>query len=276
MPYKHAHYFVGFVLLVILSGFWASYFAPIGSVPLAFHVHAITATTWLLLLIVQHVSIHRRANAFHKQMGKASFVLFPLLMLGFAMIVNVSAQRFAAATQGADILHNGPAFGIGMVIAIAAYVTLYYQALRNRRNVRLHASYMLATPLILFESPFSRVIGIYLPWLNVIGSDGPHAVQDTIVIGNAFAAVFALALYLMDRKHGAPWLVEIFFLVLQSLAMWFSPAIPGLKAIFAAYATLPQALTLIVGLAVGAAAAWLGWRAGSPMARPPAPAARPA
>lgn len=275
MPYRRAHYFVGFVLLVILSGFWASYFAPIGSVPLAFHVHAFTATTWLLLLIVQHMSIHRRANAFHKQMGKASFVLFPLLMLGFAMIVNVSAQRFAAA-ESADILHNGPAFGIGMVIAMAAYVTLYYQALRNRRNVKLHAGYMLATPLILFESPFSRVVGQYLPWLNVIGSDGPHAVQDTIVIGDAIAAAFALALYLMDRKHGAPWLVAIFFLVLQSLAMWFSPAIPGLKAVFGAYATLPQAPTLIASVAVGAAAAWLGWRAGSPEVRPPGPAARPA
>ena len=69
MPYKHGHYFVGAVLIVILGGFWASYFAPIGAVPLAFHVHAFTAMSWLLLLIVQHVSIHRRSNAFHKQMG---------------------------------------------------------------------------------------------------------------------------------------------------------------------------------------------------------------
>jgi len=276
MPYKHAHYYLGFVLLVIMIGFWASYFSPFASVPLAFHVHAVTASSWLLLLIVQHLSIHRRANAFHRQMGRASFVLFPLLMLGFAMIVSVSAQRFTAA-ENASILHNGPAFGIGMVIAMAGYCTLYYLALKNRRSVKLHAGYMLATPIILFESPFSRVIGMYVPWMNVIGSDGPHAVLDTIVAGNALAAALALALYLMDRKNGAPWLVALFFLVLQSLAMWFSPVTPGLRATFAAYATLPEALTLGAGLAMGAAAAWLGWRAGGRGMRPRGPAtARPA
>lgn len=41
MPYRHAHYFVGFVLLVIMVGFWASYFSVVKAVPLAFHVHAV-------------------------------------------------------------------------------------------------------------------------------------------------------------------------------------------------------------------------------------------
>ena len=82
MPYRYAHYFVGFVLLVILSGFWASYWSAISNVPVAFHFHAISSSTWLLLLIVQSIAIYRRSNAFHKQMGQASCVLFPLLILG--------------------------------------------------------------------------------------------------------------------------------------------------------------------------------------------------
>ena len=59
----------------------------------------------------------------------------------------------------------------------------FYLALKHRRNVKLHAGYMLATPLILFESPFSRVIDAHLPWLNVIGSEGPQALLDTILEG---------------------------------------------------------------------------------------------
>lgn len=139
MPYRHSHCFVGVVLLIIMGGFWASYFSRAGGpTPVAFHVHAVTSISWLLLLIAQHVAINRRANALHKQMGHASFVLFPLLILGFTMIINVSAQRYTAA-ESPFIVHNGPAFGIGMVVAIAAYLTLVYQALRTRRNVRLHA-----------------------------------------------------------------------------------------------------------------------------------------
>lgn len=272
MPYRHAHFFVGAVLAVILAGFWASYFAPRDAIPLAFHVHAISAIAWLALLIVQHVAIHRRANAFHKQMGKASFALFPFLILGFMLIIDVSANRYAAQ-EGPFIMHNGPSFGIGMVIAIAAYLTLFYQALQHRRNVRLHAGYMLATPLILFESPFSRLMGEYLPWMNVIGSEGVHAVQDTIAISDGIAILFAMSLYAMDRKHGAPWLVASAFMGLQAFAMWFAPDVPLLGTVFGAYAAIPVGVTMTIGLAAGVLTAWAGWRAGRRPAAPERPAA---
>jgi hypothetical protein len=84
--------------------------------------------------------------------------LFPLLMLGLAMIINLSADRYASR-EGPFIAQFGPAAGIGMLVAIAAYLTLFYRALKHRRQVKLHAGYMLATPMILFESPMSRVIG---------------------------------------------------------------------------------------------------------------------
>ncbi|MBU2588539.1 MAG: hypothetical protein KJ872_10535 [Alphaproteobacteria bacterium] len=261
MPYRNAHYFVGFVLLVIVVGFWASYFSVAGGVPTAFHVHAISSMAWLLLLIAQHVTIHRRQNGLHKQMGLASFALFPFLILGFVMIINVSARAYSA---GSSPFHDyiAPAFGTAMVVAIAAYVTLFYLALKHRRNVRLHAGYMLATPLILFESPFSRFMDLLFPAWNFIGSEGPHAVLDVIAISDGLAILFALALYRMDRKHGAPWLVASFFMALQAVLTWFAPSIPILEDIFAAYTTIPEPLTMATGVALGAAAAWFGWEAG--------------
>ena len=261
MPYRQAHWYVGFVLLVILAGFWASYWSTVRSVPLAFHVHALSSAAWLLLLMVQSIIIHRRGNALHKQLGWASFLLFPALILGFVMIVDVSAQAYAAARNPFSV-HLGPSFGIGMVIAIAAYLTLFYLALKHRRNVKLHAGYMLATPLILFESPFSRVIGAFMPWLNIIGSEGPQAVLDSIVIGDGLGIIFAVALYAQNRRHGAPWLVAAFFMALQAVVMWFAPFMPTLGPAMAAYATIPLGLTASAGIMAGALAGWLGWRAG--------------
>jgi len=272
MPYRYGHYFVGFVLLVILGGFWASYWSTIGNVPSAFHFHAISSSSWLLLLIVQSVAIHRRWNAFHKQMGLASFALFPFLILGFMMIIDVSAQRFAGA-ENPFIMHNGPSFGIGMAIAIAAYLTLYYQALKHRHNVKLHAGYMLATPLILFESPFSRVIDQFMPWMNFIGSEGPQGVQDTIVISDSLGIIFALTLYFKDRKQGTPWLVAAFFMGLQAVVMWFAPFVPELGGLFRVYAQIPLVVTASAGIAAGVLAGWLGWRAGAGSRRASAVAA---
>lgn len=261
MPYRYAPYFVGFVLLVIMTGFWASYFSVAGPIPLAFHVHAISSMTWLALLIVQQVAIQRRATALHRQMGRASFVLFPFLILGFMMIVNVTATKYAAGDNPVTGA-LGPAFGIGMGIAIIGYLTLFYLALKHRRNVKLHAGYMLATPLILFESPFSRVMGDYLPWMNVIGSDFPQTILDTIALSDAMVSAFALVLWAMNRKHGAPWLVAAGFTAFQGVVMWFAPFVPAITAGFAAYAALPPAVTLALGIAAGGAAAWLGWEAG--------------
>lgn len=267
MPYRYAPYFVGFVLLVIMTGFWASYFTVTASMPIAFHVHAVSSMTWLVLLIVQQVAIQRRAPELHRLLGRASFVLFPFLILGFVMIINITAANFAAG--GNPVAGPlGPAFGLGMGIAIVAYLTLFYLALKHRRNVKLHAGYMLATPLILFESPFSRVMGDYLPWMNVIGSEFPHAILDSIAISDALVAVFALVLWARNRKHGAPWLVAAGFVSLQAVVMWFAPFVPAITAGFAAYAAIPPAITLALGIAAGSAAAWLGWEAGKAPARP--------
>jgi hypothetical protein len=272
MPYRLAPYFVGFVLLVIMTGFWASYFGASEAIPLAFHVHAISSMTWLVLLIVQQVVIQRRANELHRWLGRASFVLFPFLIFGFVMIINLTAGNFAAG-DGPVTMALGPSFGIGMGIAIAAYLTLFYLALKHRRNVKLHAGYMLATPLILFESPFSRVMDAYLPWMNVIGSDFPQSILDTIAISDALVAAFALVLWWRNRKHGAPWLIAAGFAAVQGVVMWFAPVIPAITAGFAAYAAIPAPVTLALGIAAGGAAAWLGWEAGKTPARRAAAAA---
>lgn len=271
MPYRYAPYFVGFVLLLVLVGFWASYWAPIGEVPLAFHVHAATSITWLALLIIQQLTIQRRQNTLHKQLGQASLWLFPFLMLGFVMIIDVAARKYAAASSP-SALQNGPSFAIGTVIAMAAYSTLFYLALKNRRNIRLHAGYMLASPIILFESPFSRVLPDYTPWLNFIGSQGPQEVQDTILIPDLMATVFALTLYAMNRKHGAPWLLAACFTSFQGVVMWFTPFATQPGPWLGAYAQIPLTVTASAGIALGALAAWSGWRAGGPASRPDAPA----
>ena len=262
MPYKLGHYWVGFVVLVTIAGFWPSYFLLFATpIPLAFHVHAFTSMTWLLFLIAQSLTIHNRQAAWHRTMGRASFVLFPLLILGFVAIINLSASRYAAE-ENPFIMQLGPSFGIGMTTAILAYLFLFYQALRHRRNVRLHAGYMLATPAILFESPFSRAIGLYFPWLDFLDSEGPRNVLDVIVISDGLVFLFALALYLRDRKHGAPWLAVMGFVAAQMILMWTAEYIPGTAAAFALYAQIPPALTLAAGALAGIVVTWLGWQHG--------------
>lgn len=265
--------YLAFMVLVTFVGFWPSYFGPIGRVPLAFHVHAISALIWLSLLAVQTWSIQQRRNALHKQVGKASFVLFPLLIMGLVAIVNVTATRYATGDRNQLVFD--PAVGIITFVAILGYLVLFYLAIRYRRNARQHGGYLLATPLILFESPASRAMGWLFNWPDFANRTEFQQLGDSIAVHDAVAIVFALLVYASNRKHGAPWLVAVFFLALQSLLVYFPAAIPGFTAFFIAYGQLPAAITLGGGLLSGALAGWLGWEHGKPPSRR-APTPQPA
>lgn len=270
MPYRRANYFVGFTLLVIVIGFWSSYFAPIADVPHAFHVHAFTATSWVVLLMFQSWSIHSGRRNVHRVAGKLSLFLFPFLIVGFVMIINVSAVSFAA-NENSTARFLGPSFGFSMLFAILAYLILYYQALRHRRNVKLHAGYMLTTPLVLFESPFSRVMQDHLPFLVFTGSEAPQRILDAIVISMAMAIAFAVVMYVRDRKYGVPFLVAAILMLLQAVSMYVGTSVEWVRQSFAVYAGFPTTVTLLVGFLLGAAVSWIGWR---PVGRAAPPAAR--
>ena len=64
------------------------------------------------------------------------------------------------------------------------------------------------------------------------------------------------------RKNPHPWLVPAAFMAAQAIAMWFAPSVPALGPMFAAYARIPLGLTASAGIAAGALAGCLGWRAG--------------
>jgi len=259
MPYRYAKYFVGLTLAVIIIGFWDSYFVPIAEVPTAFHVHAFTALSWVSLLLFQDWAIRSRRRNLHKIGGTLSLFLFPFLIVGFVMIINVSAAGYAA-NEDPLARFLGPSFGLSMFFAILAYLTVFYLALRHRRNVVQHAGYMLTTPLILFESPFSRIMLSYMPFLVITNSEFPQRILDAIVISMALSIVFALFLYLRDRRSAVPFLVAAGFMLLQGISMYVGTNIEWVRQGFETYARVPDSLTITVGFGLGAAVSWFGWR----------------
>jgi hypothetical protein len=264
--------YLGFVIFVTFVGFWQSYFGPINRVPFAFHLHAMSALTWLGLLAVQTWTIQQRHNARHKQLGKASLLLFPILIMGMFGIVDVTAKRYVA-NDPAEMVN--PAAGIITFVAITAYLVLFYLAMRQRRNARLHGGYLLATPLILWESPASRATGQLFHWPNFANRTELQGFGDSIAALNVIAIVFALLIAAQNRRHGAPWLLAAGFMVVQSLIVYIPADIPGFLPFFAAYGRQSTIVTLAAGLAIGALAGWLGWLHGKPQ-RGKAAATQPA
>ena len=266
MPYRHAHYYVLAVMAVIAAGFWPSYFAVWGSVPWQFHAHGVAASIWVAMVAAQSWTAHHRRLPLHRAVGKSSLLLFPFLIAGLAAIIDLTAKGYVAGDNPVRMMFGG-SFLAGLALAIAAYVTVYYRALKYRRKVWLHSGYMLTTPLILFESPFGRILNGFMPGLAIRGPDDLPLIMPAILWSMALELAIVAAIWLRYRDKATPFLVAAGFILAQMLAMGLLTESALMKALLAMLGQLPSAAVVSAGFAIGALTSWAGWNAG----RRPAP-----
>lgn len=254
-------------MAVIVAGFWPSYFAKSGAVPWQFHAHGIAASIWVTMVFVQSWTAHHKQFPLHRAVGKSSLFLFPFLIGGLAAIIDRTSKGFVAGDDPVRMMF-GASFLIGLAVAIAAYVTVYYRALKYRRKVWIHSGYMLATPLILFESPFSRLLGMYVPGFIVSGPEDLHLIMPSIIWSMALSLVFIAAIWFNYREKAKPFLVAGAFIVVQMATMGLMGDVPLLKMLLTMIGQVPSAAVWLIGFTIGAMTSWAGWQAGKRSAVP--------
>ena len=269
MPYRNAPYYILFVMVVIVAGFWQTYFAKWGEVPWQFHAHAIAASIWVTMVLVQSWTVHKEQLPIHRAVGKSSLLLFPFLIGGLAAIIDLTGKMVVATPDPVRTMF-GSSFVVGLALAIAAYVVLYYQALKYRRKVWVHSGYMLSTPLILFESPFGRIMNTVMPGLAIRGPDDLHLIMPSIQLAMALELLVVAVLFFRFRDKASPFLVAGGFIIAQMVAMGLLAHSPVLMPVLRAIGNVPSAAVVMTGFAIGAATSWAGWNAGK---RPAVPVA---
>lgn len=261
MPYPRAHWWVLFVIGVILLGFWPSYWRPFTEVPWQFHAHGVAASIWVILVFTQSWTAHNKQLPVHRLSGRASLLLFPFLIAGLFAIIDFSGKNYVPGAPDVRSLFAAP-FVIGLVVAVAAYVTVYYRALKFRRKVWIHSGYMLTTPIILFESPFGRVLNGFFPPLQIRGPADFLLVMDAILTGMAIELVFIAAIWWRYREKATPFIVAGAFIVVQMITMGTTNEVEWLKTALLEIKAMPSWIMVATGFTLGAATSWAGWNAG--------------
>ena len=265
MPYRYAHYWL--LLLFPLTGlaFWPNYFSNMAGSPVAFHVHGITASLWILLLAVQSWSIHSRRNEFHRSMGYASFALLPFFTVGGLLVLQTMGRKFAA---GVDPFYAtfGARLGLLDFMSTFAVPVLFYLAMRWRRKVHLHARYMLVTTFFLIAPILSRLLPA-LPPFAIAGPQDFHRFDLGAYVSLGFSVALALYLYWQAPKHGRPFLIIAGIISLQMILFGTLARTAAWEALFVAVTTVPTTVLVALGLVLAAAAGWLGWTAVPPRPR---------
>ena len=261
MPYRHAPYYILVCIAVIVAGFWPSYFGRWSEAPWQFHAHGIAASIWVLMVLVQSWTVHKSQLPIHRAIGKSSLLLFPFLIGGLAAIIDLTGKGFVAG-DGPVRAEYGGQFLIGLALAVAAYVVLYYQALKYRRKVWFHSGYMLATPLILFESPFSRVMAGFVPGLTIRGPEDFDRIIPSIEVAMAIELLIVAVLWWRFRDKARPFVVAAVFIVGQMLTMGLMNDNAVLESLLVVVGNTPSTVVVLTGMAIGALTSWAGWQAG--------------
>ena len=153
---RNAVLFFAAFLLSAIVGFWPTYFTRMEAMA-SWHVHAHGALLfgWCLLLIAQAWLIRDRRGAWHRALGKVSYLLAPLIVIT-TLVVEHGVLVRAAGQYNAETLY----FAYVIPALLVPFVLAYGLAIVNRRTPALHMRYMICTPLTLVDPVFARILDV--------------------------------------------------------------------------------------------------------------------
>jgi heme exporter protein D len=145
------YYFIGLYVLAVL-GFWPSYFAKFfngaGDFAFYFHFHAAMVTLWVFCLVIQPMLIRKKMLSLHRLIGKASYVIMPMLFLSVILLAHYRIPSHIV------VINNEKNYGLHLFIPFKDLLVLgmmYTLAIRYRHNIHIHARAMVATGIVLLS-----------------------------------------------------------------------------------------------------------------------------
>jgi len=253
MPYSRAYIYVAGLLLLTFPAFWLNYYSQLSEVAWQFHLHGVSATLWMLLLIWQSWTIHHRKRELHRRVGLATFVLTPVFLAGSLLVIGSMA-----AGGGPFRAMFGTRLGLADVISFFTFAALIYGAFRHRRDVALHSSYMLATPFLLASPVLARLFPGFVPGLTIRSVEEIPRFAGSFHLSQALAIALALGLYLRNRKC-TPFLFIAIVVALQSLVFETAGRSVIWSDINGWLGSIPQPALACFAVLLGIAVTWFGW-----------------
>jgi len=215
--YRNLGYILLLFPLIIVAGFWIPYFSQIptfdSSITAAVHLHALLLFAWVGLLVIQPLTIRNGAYSIHRFLGKASYVLMPLIVV-FSVVMlrkeyqeNLAGGMGVTAARGAEYLST---------LQLTLFTAFYGLAIARilKRDTAEHMRYMICIALVLVPAGLARTLGY---WFGV-----HQAASQTACLALIDLCLAALIVY--DRRRGfvaTPYRVALAAYLMVEM-VWFA------------------------------------------------------
>lgn len=176
--YRNLGYFLLLLLPLTFFGFYKTYFVQFpnfeDNITLFIHLHALIASIWILLLIVQPLLIINRKNKLHRKIGKLSYIIFPMLILSFV-------------PQMIRIVHSDTPQFLFFPLADSVLLVMFYAlAMFHRRNAPKHMRFIIGTATVFLGPTLGRIGPYFFNWSEVVTQHTQYGVIYLILIGLIF------------------------------------------------------------------------------------------
>lgn len=210
--YKHVSYFFVAILTILFIGFYKSYFSQFPlftGFTVVHHTHLILLLLWFAMLIIQPILIYRKRLDWHRLIGKASYVLVPLLIWSMLGVMETQYVKNIPRMPEAQNL----AFLYLPTSALIPFVTLYILAIIYRKKPALHMRYIIASAVALLGPGVGRI------------NFGIQDFNTAVMFAFALCDVFLVGLLIYEYTKGKnyrPYLISLTICLLFHYAFpWF-------------------------------------------------------
>lgn len=138
--YKYAHLYLALGLVIVILGFSKTYFVRLGDFSLPYHLHGISASLWMILLIVQPYLFQKGWLKTHRYLGWTSLLLVPMLVVCGIIMMRLMIQ--GQANYPPNLVYK---LAYIDACTLLSFTVLYILALYFRKNLMLHSRFMVTT-----------------------------------------------------------------------------------------------------------------------------------
>lgn len=220
------YYFV-FLLLISFAGFYKTYlvkFPNFDGFTWAHHFHGVIMLTWILMLIAQPIFIRTKNFRLHKIVGKASYFIFPLLVLSFFLVSRASYFKNIKAAGEIEAL-AGMVSGIPDMFYISI---LYGLGIYYKKKTSFHLRFFASIGLMILGPGLGRFLIVFCGLPPMIAIPSMVGVTALLTLGwliadikqkrsafpmGVFLSIIAITFLIIPNSHSALW---------QSFAKWIA------------------------------------------------------
>ncbi len=147
--YRNIAIFFLVILVFVFTAFFKTYFSlfpDFKNTTLLVHTHVAVLLLWFAMLIAQPVLIGIKQLELHRLVGKASYILVPLVVISSALM-----------TRNQQMREKGLILFTANIIDLSVFVLLYTFAIIYKGKVSWHSRFMILTVLPFISPSAARL-----------------------------------------------------------------------------------------------------------------------